>query len=185
MNSKMLRESHIILMTLMMTAFVCCQSEVRNYAILDFESIDKIFMQYPNEEFTKTDLSSEEVRLVQEILVKEMDDFNQREIDRLRRIGADTIESIKYDLYIGPIDEYWCQYVPMSNSTGDKNVFVNCFCDEPHDDSWKYTIVDYMDGGRCSFRMRILLNKKKGVHMKVNGTAAIDNGQIPLLLQFA
>jgi hypothetical protein len=165
----------ILFLFLVSIIFLSCNSGKSKYAILDYDSVDSIFVQLQIEKFTKANLNAEEIGLLQEVLINEMKAFNQKEKEWRMKLDSDTIERTKYELYIGSIDEYWCQYVPMYDSNGEKVVHVNCFCDEPYDDSLKHAIVDYLDGGRCSFQIRILLSKRKGVRMKVNGTAAIHN----------
>jgi hypothetical protein len=57
---------------------------------------------------------------------------------------------------------YKRQYVPFLNKTGQKKVWINCFCSDLNDEFtyWKKSIVIVDDGGSCFFNLLIDLNSK-------------------------
>ena len=65
---------------------------------------------------------------------------------------------------------YRKQLVVVTNKKGDKEVWVNCFCDI-RDDRWKTNIRLVSDGGNCYFNFKINLKTKKYYDFGVNGEA--------------
>jgi len=57
------------------------------------------------------------------------------------------------------LTDYKRQYIPSLNDTGQRVVWINCFC-EAHGEDWKKNIVglDVMDGGNCFFNLKINLS---------------------------
>jgi hypothetical protein len=89
-------------------------------------------------------------------------------------IGRDSID----------LTRYWRQYIVVTNQQGEKETFINFFC-EPQEDivddgdgyrfvpsnRWKSGLVGVMDGGNCFFQIKINLNTKKWYDFGVNGVA--------------
>jgi hypothetical protein len=71
--------------------------------------------------------------------------------------------------FIIDLARYKRQYIPVINEKGEKEVWVNCFCDNPP--NWKNEIEQVMDGGNCFFNVKINLTKKKYYDLMVNGVA--------------
>lgn len=55
------------------------------------------------------------------------------------------------------------QYLPVINKKGEKEVWINFFCNDPKDVSWKTEIYDsgMADGGNCFYRLKINLATKQ------------------------
>lgn len=91
-------------------------------------------------------------------------------IDEIKEIDKITLEYIienKIDLDYST--KYKRQYVPQINDKGEKEIWVNYFCDTP--DYWKTNIVLIMDGGNCYFQFIINLSTKKISNFSENGVA--------------
>ncbi len=65
---------------------------------------------------------------------------------------------------------YKRQYIAVTNAKGEKEVWVNCFC-EIENDNWKKEIEVVFDGGDCYFDLKINLSTKKYYDLMVNGVA--------------
>jgi len=71
---------------------------------------------------------------------------------------------------IPPNNSYNIQLVPVLNSIGQKEVWVNCLCSGT-DDNWKKGITVVDDGGNCFFNLKINLTLKISYDFFVNGYA--------------
>lgn len=71
---------------------------------------------------------------------------------------------------IEDLKRYKRQYVAVINSTGEKEVWVNCFCDASNKD-WKNEIIEVLDGGNCYFNLKINLTKGQCYDLMINGFA--------------
>lgn len=72
--------------------------------------------------------------------------------------------------HLRPAKEYKRQYVPKINSSGQKEIFVNCFCTDFGLD-WRKKIITVQDGGNCFFNFRINLKTKMYYNLSINGDA--------------
>ena len=66
--------------------------------------------------------------------------------------------------------DYKKQLVIVTNLKGEKEVWVNCFCDN-WDKAWRTQILMVDDGGPCYFNFKINLTTKKVYDLIVNGFA--------------
>ncbi len=97
------------------------------------------------------------------------------EIDRLLiKCVTDYNNSLEQDYKQFSIDltknDYKKQLVAVTNSKGEKEVWVNCFC-RTWDTRWKTEIMHVDDGGNCYFNFKINLTTKKYYDLGVNGEA--------------
>jgi hypothetical protein len=86
--------------------------------------------------------------------------------------GYNNSLSVRHDDY--KIDlkarEYRKQLVAVTNKKGEKEVWVNCFCDD-WDKAWRTQIMMVDDGGPCYFNFKLNLTTKKVYDLIVNGFA--------------
>ena len=83
-----------------------------------------------------------------------------------------SLEEIRKDQKIDLINTtYYKQLIPVINKEGEKEVWVNCFCNTWNSDRWKTKIMIVDDGGNCYFRLKINLTSKKCYELIVNGFA--------------
>jgi hypothetical protein len=68
------------------------------------------------------------------------------------------------------LNNYKAQIVPVMNKNGEKEVWINCFC-ETSDIQWKEKIIMVKDGGNCYFNLKINLKTLKVYDFGVNGSA--------------
>ena len=69
------------------------------------------------------------------------------------------------------LDGYKRQYVPVINEKGEKEVWINFFCDGFGADNWKTEIVQVEDGGNCYYNIKINLETKEHYELGINGNA--------------
>ena len=69
------------------------------------------------------------------------------------------------------LDGYKRQYVPIINEKGEKEVWINFFCDDFGTDNWKTEIVLVEDGGNCYYNIKINLKTKEHSELGINGNA--------------
>jgi hypothetical protein len=105
-------------------------------------------------------LSYDEVFEIDSIMRSCILDYNNNLSESLRAYHG--IDFKKYD--------YKRQYVSIINSNGEKEVWINCFCDS-FDMDWKKQILHVNDGGNCFFNLKVNLSTKKCYDIFVNGYA--------------
>lgn len=66
---------------------------------------------------------------------------------------------------------YRKQLIVVINKKGEREVWVNCFCDTWGSDKWKTEIMHVADGGNCYFSFKINLETKRFYDLSVNGVA--------------
>ena len=139
-----------------------------DYAIIKFNARDNPI--FKNAE--QADLSVEEIKSIDKIIFNCIDNYNAEQ----KKIIADhaktdtRLPGYPYnidDLVIDPT-KYKRQYIPTINAKGEKEVWINFFCN--YDDrDWKKEIILVMDGGNCYFQLKINLTTKKYFDFYVNG----------------
>ena len=122
---------------------------------------DPVTMRYPFDNAYKSAvLNQSDIHAIETLLVTCVADYNKslksgrayREIDLNKR-------------------NYREQLIAVVNAKGEKEVWVNCFCDTWGSDKWKREIVAVDDGGSCYFNFKINLTTKKAYDLRVNGEA--------------
>jgi len=110
-----------------------------------------------------TSLSANEIDKIEKIIKTEVDKHNKK-------------SSHHYSFIRNP-RRYYKQLMAVINSRGEKEVWVNCFCNSDdkslNDDNsyWKKGIVSVYDGGSCYFNLRINLTTNRVYDFRVNGVA--------------
>jgi len=101
--------------------------------------------------------------------------INKYNISQTRYYEIEKKEFPEHELnienYIIKLDKYKRQFIAVSNSKGEKEVWVNCFRPSLNNDKsyWRQTIVTVDDGGNYYFNVKINLTKKKYYDLSVNG----------------
>src|SRR5690606_17374049 len=63
------------------------------------------------------------------------------------------------------------QYIPVINEKGEKEVWVNFFCNDWESDNWKKDLMLVHDGGNCYFNLKVNLKNKTYSELGINGYA--------------
>lgn len=103
----------------------------------------------------KIKLSQSELKIVQEYLIKAVNDYNEK-------------QEKKYRL---DLKNYFRQYSVSTDSNGEKIVNVFCFCEHSDDDSWRNERLAVSDGGDCFFNVKINITKPHHDQLKTHGIA--------------
>ena len=108
-------------------------------------------------------LSADEIYEIEKIIKTEVDRHNKN-------------SSHHYSFIKNP-RTYYKQLMAVINSKGEKEVWVNCFCNlddkslSGDNSYWKKGVVSVFDGGSCYFQLKINLTTKYVYDFKVNGVA--------------
>ena len=76
---------------------------------------------------------------------------------------------------------YKRQIIAALKSNGEKEVWINCFC-EAHDSNWREKIIEIDDGGSCFFNLKINITLRKYYDFMVNGSVIMEAGLIKDLM---
>jgi hypothetical protein len=116
---------------------------------------------YPfDKSYKSATLTQEDIDDIDSLVIACVGEYNNSfDKDHKQKI----IDLIKYS--------YRKQLIVATNRKGEKEVWVNCFCDTWGSDRWKTEIMIVDDGGNCYFNFKINLKTKKYYDLGVNGEA--------------
>ena len=107
----------------------------------------------------ETKLKEEEFYISQKLLNEKVDEYNFNEkLSPTIHSGFDFID----------LSNYHQQYLVFINFKNEKEVFINCFCEQPSS-NWGEVLTEVDDGGNCFFSLRINITNKKAYNLDVNG----------------
>jgi hypothetical protein len=149
-------------MYLILCLFICLKGFSQNkkiisidtskIAILPYNSTQNIFINKCQE----TKLNNEDILTIESILKKCVDEYNFKEKTNNLRID---------------IKEYRRQYLAITNKKGEKEVWINCFC-QSINKNWKKEILKFSDGGACYFNFKINITQKNYYDLYVNNSGS-------------
>jgi hypothetical protein len=179
-------------------SFCCCGQKKTNTVvqepnIADFPDTTKIaILPYDTincrwffKDCSQAELTYEDFVTIESILKECIATYNMEEEAHFKEMCNKYPQSAS-DIRRDSIDltRYWRQYIVVINPQGEKETFINFFCNQPEDiiedgdeirfvpsDRWKSRLVVVMDGGKCYFQIIINLNTKKWYDFMVNGYA--------------
>jgi hypothetical protein len=118
-----------------------------------------------------TDLTSDDLQKIETILTKCINDYNPDQEKQFKEIKDKHPEyKLNKKNFIIDLARYKRQYVATTNSKGEKEVWVNCFCDT-WDTDWRKNLIFVDDGGNCYFNLKINLTTGTYYELMVNGDA--------------
>jgi hypothetical protein len=109
--------------------------------------------------YQATMVTQDDINQIDSLLISSVTEYNNS--------LADGHEDYKIDF---KSKDYKKQLLAVINSKGEKEIWVNCFCDD-WDKSWTREILIVHDGGPCYFNFKINLTRKKVFDFAVNGFA--------------
>jgi hypothetical protein len=137
------------------------------YAVLKFDTTYTwLFKNAKPSSLTQT-----ETEEIDSILKQCIDAYNPDQ-----QLLFDTISTAhpEYNLKVGNfiinLSKYKRQYFPVINSAGQKEIWVNCFCND-FEKNWRKEMLIVKDGGNCYFSLVINLATKTFSRFIVNGDA--------------
>lgn len=117
-------------------------------------------------------LSEAELIEIEKILEKAIEENNHHQQEMLEQHNKNhpdrQITETGYEL---STEGYKRQYVPIINSKGQKEIWINFFCGDNFNDRWRTGIVWVLDGGNCYFNLKINLATKTYSELMINGYA--------------
>ncbi|GLB53501.1 hypothetical protein NBRC110019_25420 [Neptunitalea chrysea] len=123
-----------------------------NYVILPYNNKES----FPFKNATTSSLTTEELITTEEILEKAVKKYNRN-------------ASKEYNTF--PLKKYKRQYISVLTNQGEKEVYINFFCDDRESEDWKSQHIMVHDGGPCYFSIKINLTTKRYKDLMVNGHA--------------
>jgi hypothetical protein len=138
-----------------------------NIAILPFDSSQYwVFNNAQNIE-----LSDSDFEIIERLIVECINEYNHVQDQHYNEFKNIYPESkIKKNSFIIELKRYKRQYIAVINENNEKEVWVNCFCNNLGI-NWKKNLVFVLDGGNCFFNLKINLTKEICYDLMVNGEA--------------
>ena len=117
------------------------------------------------------DLNENELEKIESILMTCIDNFNIEQKQEVKKLKLEYPDAdFKKKEHLIKLRKYKRQYIPVINEKGEKEVWVNCFC-QSNGDRWKKEAVMVLDGGNCYFNLKINLSSGACYDIMVNGVA--------------
>jgi hypothetical protein len=137
------------------------------FAILPFDTTQNwVFKDSKPAELTNADLTEIEK------LLREFIDCYNLEQERQYNETKTRYSSLEINPedFIIDLKKYKRQYIAVTNNKGEKEVWVNCFCDT-WKKNWRKELIFVLDGGNCYFNLKINVTKGEYYELMVNGDA--------------
>jgi hypothetical protein len=126
-----------------------------------------IFKNSKQTDLTQSDLN--EIEGILQIAVKENNDSQKLYLEKHNmEYPKHQWTETRFEL---KLNGFRRQYVPVINESGEKEIWVNFFCNNWQSEKWKTEIIDVDDGGNCFFNLKINLTTKKYSDLRINGYA--------------
>ena len=123
-------------------------------AIIPFEHQS----DYPfNKSYEPAFLSPQDINQVDSLFIACVSDYN-KSLDKNHKNWNIDLKRKNYRK----------QLVVVKNKKGEKEVWINCFCDTWGNNKWKTVMIVVVDGGNCYFNFKINLKTKKFYDLNVN-----------------
>ena len=119
----------------------------------------------------QTELNAIELKKIEKILTELLIRYNSEQKLHYEDISKEyPNETFSLSQFIIELENYKRQYVPVINEHGEKEIWINCFCDN-WSENGKTEIEVVEDGGNCYFNLKINLATETVYDFMVNGDA--------------
>ena len=139
--------------------------------IIRLDSTNNWMRVFENE--LPTDLSHADLIVIEKILIKYIDEYNvekRNEYENIKNKNPDLNWNIED--FIIELETYNRQYFTVTNTNGEKEVWINCYCGTNNLSGKNKSIpILVNDGGNCYFNFKINLNNRGIYEFMVNGHA--------------
>ena len=119
-----------------------------------------------------TELTQTELIEIENILEKAINENNENQRTELeihnKNFPKDKWKETGFELTLKGKKR---QYIPVINEKGEKEVWINFFCDDWGNDYWKSDILIVHDGGNCYFNLKVNLTTESYSELSINGYA--------------
>lgn len=136
------------------------QIDTSKTAIIPFDKKKNRFHPFDTT-YTAASLTQDEIENIDSLLIVAINNYNNSLEPNRKKLSIDLS---KYN--------YRKQLIAATNNKGEKEVYVNCFCDsfdEYWRNRWKIEIFIVADGGQCYFQFKINLTTTKIYDFGING----------------
>jgi hypothetical protein len=140
--------------------------DTSQFTIINYDNTKWIF-----ENCKSTTLSSKDLDNIDSLVEKCIEEYNPKQKEYYKEMNAKYPKyDFKEESFLINLKKYKRQYVAVVNKKGEKEVWINCFCETWNSD-WKKEIMMVDDGGKCFFNLKINLSKLSYYQLRVNGEA--------------
>ena len=151
------------------------KSETKSHYLVDTSKIAIIPFDKSKSWFFKenepTSLASRDLDQIDKLLTLCIFKYNYKKQKIYNQIERNNVENEEYfERNCIDLSKYKRQYVATVNSKGEKEIWVNLFCDT-YNSNWKKEILVVFDGGNCFLNVKLNLKKKKYFDLIINGVA--------------
>ena len=156
----------LLILTINLTLFGQTKFDDSAIAILPYDSIQP--WTFKNRR--QAELNRKDFKTIEGILNECIDNYNPEKERQFNEINAKHPEyKLRKDNFIIELKNYKRQYIVATNLKGEKEIWINCFCNTNL--NWKKDLVVVKDGGNCYFNLIINLTTGKYYNLSVNGDA--------------
>ncbi|NMH26555.1 hypothetical protein [Flavobacterium silvaticum] len=141
-------------------------------AIIEYDPTDK-FRARTFQNGANATLKNEDLTIIEQALDRVIQKQNPRQIENFREASQNyPKENFKVQDFIIHKESYKRQYIVIENSKGEKEVYVNMFCNDGQIyTNWKKKLIYAHGGGSCFFNFKLNLNSKKYYNVYFNSEA--------------
>lgn len=143
------------------------ESDTSMVAVLPFDTTQYWIFKKSKQ----TNLTMNDLIIIENVLTDCIAEYNLKQKQQFNELKSNNIDSnldIKY--FVIDLERYKRQYMAVINDKGEKEVWVNCFCDS-WGKNWRKERIIVKDGGNCYFNLKINIDTKKYYDFMVNGNA--------------
>ena len=116
-----------------------------------------------------TELTNDDLQKIETILNKFISEYNPNQEIKFKEISDKHPENkLNKKNFTIDLTRYKRQYITVLNSKGQKEVWVNCFCNALKS-KWKKELFLVKDGGNCYFNLKLNLTSDQYYELMVNG----------------
>lgn len=176
--SKVLRLSIFSIAVLVIIAqnFVMGIADSTHYEILNVDRSRIAVLPNDTSDFwifpagSPTVLIKDDFQKIEQLLDSTIDNYNVNQNLRYKEMVAKYPKlKVDKDQFVIDFSRYRRQYVAIINQNGDKEVWINCFCNSFQTNNWHSQKIEVIDGGNCFFHLKINLTKRLIYNFSVNG----------------
>ena len=159
-----------ILIILGILNFTICKAQSDFVILKDQQTINELISTYKilPESSQTTELTQAEFNLVEKMSKECIENYNDKITEGFKKRGEKRKYAKMYKVM--ELQNYKIQYVPYLNEKGEKEIWINGFCDD-FDSDWKKEIISVFDGGNCYFTIRLNLSTGECLEIGTNGYA--------------
>jgi len=140
-----------------------------HYVILPFDTA--VYTSLP-QDCTQATLNNDDFANIDRVLSFCINKYNRLQTTVYKQIVKKLPDQdLNINDYVIDLKRYYRQYIVVYNRKGEKEVWVNCFCNIRSLANWRKKAVIVMGGGNCFFNVRINLTRKSFSDFMVNGLA--------------